>query len=307
MVGIIFLSVIIPHIISTINEIKNNYNIMKNIHFHNKKLLQEKIEEIKLQGLEKLHLVSDFDRTLTKCFHKGKKISSGIGLIREGGYLSKDYDKKAHELFNKYHPIEMDESLDYDFRYKKMDEWWKTHRGMLVEYGMHKKIIEDVTKKHPKTFREGTFEFFDTLHTQNIPLLIFSAGLGDLIKESLKRENKLTPNVHILSNDFIFNDEGRAIGYKDRTIHVLNKSEEQIKDKQYKNLVAERNNVILLGDLLGDLGMVNDLDANLIIKIGFLNENIEDRLELFINKFDVVITHDGTMEYVNELLRTLSS
>ncbi len=63
---------------------------------------------------------------------------------------------------------------------------------------------------------------------------------------------------------------------------------------------------IEIGDSLGDLGMVNDLDVNIIIKIGFLNEDIEKRLNIYKSKFDVVITDDGPMDYVNKLLREIS-
>ncbi|MFW6383331.1 MAG: hypothetical protein ACOCZQ_01665, partial [Nanoarchaeota archaeon] len=97
-----------------------------------------------------------------------------------------------------------------------------------------------------------------------------------------------------------------ATGYKNGVIHIMNKSETKIKDKKYKDLISKRNNVILLGDSLEDLGMVNDLGTNLVIKIGFLNENIENKLELYKSKYDVVITNDGTMNYVNKILGELS-
>jgi 5'-nucleotidase len=72
-------------------------------------------------------------------------------------------------------------------------------------------------------------------------------------------------------------------------------------------MISKRNNVILLGDSLGDLGMVNNLDVGYIIKIGFLNQDIENRLELYKDKFDVVIAGDSSMDYVNKLLQKLSN
>ena len=275
---------------------------MEQIYFHNKKLLDTKIQEIKSQGLDKLHVVSDFDRTLTKCFHNGKKIASVIALIREGGYLTKDYPKNAFALYDKYQPIEIDNSLDYNYRYKKMHDWWSKHEKLLVESGMHKSVLDDILKKYPKMFREGALEFFDNLNSKKIPLLIFSAGLGNIIEGYLKKENRLTPNVHILSNTFDFDKDGFATGYKDEIIHIMNKSETKIKNKKYLSLIEKRNNVILLGDSLDDLGMVSDLDTNIVIKIGFLNEDIEKNLELYKSKFDVVIVNDGSMDYVNKII-----
>ncbi len=279
--------------------------IMEQVYYHNRELLQQKIKEIKSQGFDRLHVVSDFDRTLTKCFYEGKKIPSTIALIREGGYLTKDYPKKAFALFDKYHPIEIDETLNHDLKFKKMQEWWETHEKLLVKSGMHRKIIEDILKRYPKIFRDGTLYFLDYLNSHNVPLLIFSSGIGNLIEGYLEKENKLTPNIHILSNTFNFDPEGYATGYKDRIIHAMNKSETKIKNKEYRHLISNRNNVILLGDSLGDLGMVDDLDVNLIVKIGFLNENIENKLALYKSKFDVVITNDGSMDYINELFDEL--
>jgi hypothetical protein len=56
---------------------------------------REKLEklkkEIKQQGYENLHIISDFDRTLTYGTIKGEKIPSIISLLRDGNHLTKDY------------------------------------------------------------------------------------------------------------------------------------------------------------------------------------------------------------------------
>jgi len=278
---------------------------MEQIHYHNKELLNQKIADIKKQGLSKLHIVSDFDRTLTKSFFNGKKIPSTIALIREGGYLTEDYPQKAFALFDEYHPIEMDESLDPDYKYKKMYEWWSTHEKLMIKSGMCIKVIEDILTRYPKMFRDNIPEFLDFLSSNKIPLLIFSSGIGNLIEGYLKKENRLTPNIHILSNTFNFDKDGYATGYKNEIIHIMNKSETKIVNEEYRKLISEKNNIILLGDSLGDLGMVSDLDAHTIIKIGFLNESVEEKLELYKSKFDIVITNDGTMESVVELLNQI--
>ncbi|MFP4515051.1 MAG: hypothetical protein ACLFNO_03565 [Parcubacteria group bacterium] len=279
---------------------------MENIYFHNKKSVVDKIKTIKSQGLDKLHVVSDFDRTLTKATRNGKKIPSGIALIRQGGYLSSDYPEKAFALFEKYHPIEINENLDFKYRYKMMQEWWEKHQKLLIDSKMHKNVIDDIIEKNPKLFRDGSNEFFDFLQEKEIPILIFSAGIGNLIKAYLEKRNKLSNNVHIIANTFIFDSQGYATGYEKDIIHTLNKSETKIENQYYQKMISKRNNVILLGDSLGDLGMVNDLDVNCIIKIGFLNKEIETKLDLYKSNFDVVITNDGSMSYVNQLLQDLA-
>ena len=66
---------------------------------------------IKKQGIDSLHIVSDFDRTLTYASVGGEKIPSIISILRDGNYLSKEYAEKAHALFNKYHSIEIDNNI----------------------------------------------------------------------------------------------------------------------------------------------------------------------------------------------------
>ena len=59
-------------------------------------------------GFEELHVVADFDRTLTKAFVNGEKTPSVISELRRKHYISEHYSKKATELAEFYHPIEID-------------------------------------------------------------------------------------------------------------------------------------------------------------------------------------------------------
>jgi len=92
------------------------------IYISNLDKLNQKIEYIKKQGKDKLHVVSDFDKTLTKVFDNGKKISPPVSLIRAGGYLTPDYPKQAYVLFDKYHPYEIDLTISFKERSQKMRE-----------------------------------------------------------------------------------------------------------------------------------------------------------------------------------------
>lgn len=55
--------------------------------------------------------------------------------------------------------------------------------------------------------REGYKTFFHTLYQDNIPLFIFSAGIGDILEEIIRQMNVLHPNVHIVSNYMDFDEE----------------------------------------------------------------------------------------------------
>lgn len=109
--------------------------------------------------------------------------------------------------------------------------------------------------------------------------------------------------MHILSNTFAFDEEGRATGYKGEIIHTMNKSMIHITDPKYQHMIADRKNVLLLGDSLNDADMANSIHTSTTIKVGFLNEHKEKKLEQYMSVYDIVITDDGSLEYVVALLK----
>lgn len=59
---------------------------------------------------------------------------------------------------------------------------------------------------HPCS-RDGFKEFFDQLHKNNVPLFIFSAGVGDILEEIIRQANVFYSNVNVVSNYMDFNDD----------------------------------------------------------------------------------------------------
>ncbi len=278
----------------------------KNIYIKNSTELHRKIQQFRKAGAASFHVVSDFDRTLTKAFIDGKKFLSSYALIREGKYLTPEYPPRAHALFDKYHPYEIDETLSAEEKNKKMNQWWSEHFELMKECGMNKVVIGDIVSKGKIQFREGASEFLDLLSNQRIPILIFSAGVGDLIKELLESAGKMASNVHMLSNFYIFNEQGIVIGKKNTNfIHTFNKNEVEVKKTPYYREIVQRKNVLLLGDSLGDLGMSEGIEHESIIRIGFLNEEKDKLLDKYMQGFEVVITDDGEMGYVQGMVREI--
>jgi 5'-nucleotidase len=88
---------------------------------------------------------------------------------------------------------------------------------------------------------------------------------------------------------------------------MLNKDKTVIQNLPVFNVIKNRKNILLLGDSLDDIGMIKGFDYNNLIKIGFLNENIEENLEHYKYNFDIIILNGYTMDYINVLLRELFS
>ena len=274
----------------------------------NDKRLEEIKEEIKRQGDGSIHILTDFDRTLTYSLTAEKeKLPSVISILRNGNYLSKDYAKKAHELFEKYHPIEIKPEISLEEKKKKMQEWWNSHFELLIKSGLNKKDLESVVETGIIRLRDGTKELFDYLHKKEIPIIIMSSnGIGDTIQMILNKEKILYDNISIITNLYKFDKRGNALRVLEPIIHVMNKDETSIQNHpEIYEKIKERKNVILIGDSLGDLGMITGFEYDNLIKIGFLNPGEENNLERYKENFNMILTNDSNFQPLNKLLKEL--
>ncbi|MBA0624350.1 hypothetical protein Godav_009724 [Gossypium davidsonii] len=145
--------------------------------------------------------------------------------------------------------------------------------------------------------------FIWNIQEKDVPVLIFSAGLADIIEEVLRQKvHRYFKNIKIVSNQMVFDDSGRLVSFKGKLIHSLNKNEHALDmatplHDQTGGIdgavadnasVKQRTNVLLLGDHTGDLGMSDGLNYENRISVGFLNDNIEKNLESYRKAFDIV-------------------
>lgn len=56
-------------------------------------------------------------------------------------------------------------------------------------------------------FRDGCNWLFQQLHKCQVPLLVFSAGVGDILIEALQRRAVYCDNMKVVSNFMDFNDK----------------------------------------------------------------------------------------------------
>lgn len=267
--------------------------------------VEEIINNIKNNWFKNLHILADFDRTLTKAFSSWKKRPSLISVLRSERYLSEEYSRKAYELFDYYNPIEQDPKIDLNTKKQEMTTWWNKHLALLVESGLHKRDIQNVIDSKLIELREWVKIFLKFLSENNIPLIIISANWlwTDSIKIYLEKEWFLTPNIKIISNEFVWDNEWNAIDYDKRVIHVFNKDETVIHEFPEIYLqIKERKNVILLWDSIGDVGMIEGFDYDNLLKIWFLNDEKEELLEIYKKNYDIIFTNDSEATLLTNII-----
>lgn len=111
---------------------------------------------------------------------------------------------------------------------------------------------------------------------------------------------------HIVSNFIRYDDEGKLISFQDHVIHSFNKNEQEIHGTSYFQTILTRPNVILLGDTLGDVGMIAGMkNLRQILKIGFLNQSTPAKLEVYKRAYDLVICDDQSFDLPNAILKAI--
>lgn len=265
---------------------------------------EETLKRIKDEWFQKLHILADFDRTLTKAFYNWQKRPSLISVLRSEWYLSEEYSKKAYELFDYYNPIELNPKISIEEKKKEMTNWWHKHRDLLVKSGLHKRDIESVVETRLIELRQWIKLFLNILAENNIPLVIISANWlwTDSIKIYLEKEWFLTPNIKIISNEFVWDNNGNAVDFDKRVIHVFNKDETVLEEfPEIYNEIKDRKNVILLWDSIWDVGMIEWFEYNNLLKIGFLNDNEDKLMEEYKKNYDLVLTGDNDAKILKNL------
>ncbi len=283
---------------------------MKNLIIVNEKKFRETEKRFKEDGLGKVHVLTDFDKTLTNAFVDGERIPSLISVLRDGNYLNSSYRHKAQEFYEKYHPIENDFGVSREEKKRLMAEWWNAHYNLLIESGLNKKDIEKAVESRKVKLREGFSEFADFLKDKDVPLIVISAaGLGQKsISQKLKQDGRMYDNIHIISNAFEWDKEGRAVAVKKPIVHVANKDEVLVESfPEIFREIKDRKNVVLLGDSLDDVDMVKGFNYDNLIKIGFLNSEIEAKEEKYRELYDVLILNDSSMDFVNLFLQKIAN
>lgn len=253
-------------------------------------------DKINYLDSEQLYVVADFDKTIT---HNDS--DSSWAVLERSNFINEEYTRLSEELFEHYHPIEFDLTIDTKLKDELMHEWWKLNIELFVKYELKEEVVKNATSNmKDMKFREGGKEFLKKMYEKNIPVIIISAGIGNFIEQFLIHHNSYYPNIHIISN-FISFENGIATGICETIIHSQNKNIVAIND-EIKEKIENRDKVLLLGDNLADIKMVPEEIRDNTIRIGFLNFNVNENMEKFKEHFDIVCTEKANFYDLEQIL-----
>ena len=153
--------------------------------------LSELILLWRLRSVDRLVIVADFDRTITTAFvdaAAGVAGSTSHGILESCRELSPAYRAQAQALLDKYHPIEFSATLSKEEKLPIMQEWYRRSHALLLEEDISEGTIRQAVADASASIRirPGFAELRREAASRGIPLVVFSAGLGNVVKEVLR-------------------------------------------------------------------------------------------------------------------------
>ncbi len=264
------------------------YHMNDKIHIRNQASLRAKLESFHRHNTR---VVADFDNTITT--YGGP---TSWSLLRTLPHFPKEYYQAYASLYEKYHLYETDETLDANVWLTYMRAWWQENLDLFRKYHIHRDHLKsiDISRVHVRNGIREAFEFFDQ---EKIPLLILSAGIHQTIEMIL--DGQKIPETHrvIIANELLFDTNNVYMGvYPADFIHVGNKNEQEALKHTKTNSLKARNKIILLGDHLKDIQMIQPHEREDTIAIGFCSSDTQHSLEKYQEIFDIVVVSDTSDE-----------
>ncbi|GMS92539.1 hypothetical protein PENTCL1PPCAC_14714 [Pristionchus entomophagus] len=275
-----------------------------------------KIAKMIAGGADELLVISDFDHTMSRAYcEAGERCWATFGVFehaeRSGCKLG-DLGAKLKKLLAHYLPIEFDGNMTIEEKIPHMEEWWRLSHEAIVESGVERAVLEQLVLHSNIRLRDNAASLLAHLESAGVPLVMFSAGVGDVISIFLAQRLGAVPsNMHLISNMMTYDDKNAVCGFRDPLIHTFNKNGTVISkaEEHFYEQMRARDNVILMGDSMGDLhmdvGVENHSEAD-TLKIAFLNKK-DHLLPYYLDGYDIVIVDDQSMDVSRKIMDAITA
>jgi len=265
-------------------------------------------------GPGKLSVISDFDYTLSKHEVDGELGASCFKVLASCKGLSQKFKEQDEAKRRHFLKIEADTAIPDAEKQPLLIDWLEWSLEQFVAEQLQRSDLSTSLRQSSMQLRDGHERVMQLLSQEGIPFLIFSAGVADVIEDTLRWQapsvaSSIGESIHIIANRMRFEADGEPhaalCGFEQPIIHNFNKDASLLEHSKPNlfSALSSRPHAILLGDNLSDLGMSRGLQLDAAITVGFLNNPSDDRLAEYTDKFDVVVIgSDAGLSYVHELL-----
>lgn len=249
-------------------------------------------------GPSHLGIVTDFDNTLTTYRVNGISGPSTFKVLELSGLFSEEFKRKSVALSTHFRPLEKDQSIPHEEKFKLMDDWWTSTFSNYLGQGVLQSSMPEMLRRSNIRFRHGIDGLLTQCRSSEVSFTVVSAGLGNIVQLMLEEVARPT-DFHVVSNFMKFNPDGVLSGFTTPMIHSLSKAVAMRSQPTRKNL-------IVMGDLPTDIAVVDQVDYEEAIFIGFANDERKGSLDGYVTHFDLIILHDGNLDAVQSLVKVVA-
>lgn len=258
-------------------------------------------------GPDGLLVVTDFDQTLTK--FRGRDRAPGLQchdvILSHVGLEQPGLRQRMAPLIE-WHDMPEEQRMrvcqgDQKARVGKSRWFADTFAQICVDFQLAEQARDCVARSNIQ-LRGGLAETFKWLEAHGVPLVIVSAGLSQVIQAIFDAVGLHLPSTaRLVANDLLEAQARVTARTKEGALALV---------PDFAALVAGRRHVLLLGDKPSDCAVAAGLpEGSVVLKVGFMNEGppVQTVLDAQLQHFDVVLSDDADMTFVNELLRRVAS
>ncbi|VDP74780.1 unnamed protein product [Echinostoma caproni] len=215
-------------------------------------------------GYDKLQVISDFDHTISMYRDGEIRMLTTHEAIEKHPDIEQSTIDKLRDLRAHFLPLETNYTLSPVVRRANLERWWNMSHELLLSEPITRKMITEIESVAPIALRKDFVKFTNYLQEVQVPLTIFSAGLGDVIQQMLHNASIKLDSINVVANFIEFDKNNKTLS----TVLELGAFQSM------RSTSLTRPNVILLGDSAHDIDMIKGHQFNSVLKIGYLNQPV---------------------------------
>lgn len=255
---------------------------------------EDKLNKIRLTD-NNFFVLIDFDKTIST-----GNSSDSWSILTNPNFTNPKLKEETLKLEKIYFPIEYDYSIDAQTKFSYMEEWYLRTMDLFFHYGLSEDSLKNCIKNSDIKLRDGVQNFFKFLSDLNIPIIILSAGIKNVIVELLNMYHCYYNNIYIVSNNIKFKN-GTMLKFTGKILHSSNKSIDRL-PVELRNEVEKKDYILLFGDLIQDLNMVPNEYLYKTLSFGFLEKKVNENFHFYKSAFDVVLTDNSSFDDVQAII-----
>jgi len=189
-------------------------------------------------------------------------------------------------------------------------DWWHKAHEIIIKHGVPTRpIIPRMVRQASMPARPGAFDLLTKLADMNVPVLIVSAGLSDVIEEYLRQHNMLTENVTVCSNRLNYGADSVPQSVSpSQPITSFTKASAYSMAGAFFRHHMQRRYIICLGDSVTDIDAAQEVPYDEILSVGFMNSRPATAMTKYADTFDaVVLGNDGSLAPLAELVNLIDA